>query len=73
MVMQAPLNAVDRKLIDYQDLAICFAYAYKYTTPHGDYVVQVLTLLRQLLGAAVFNNETARVSCISCHRGSDII
>lgn len=61
-----------REPVDYKDPATRFAYVYKYVASHGDYVVRLLTLTRESLGK-VFNNETARVTCIGGGPGSDIL
>jgi hypothetical protein len=67
------LDASDRKPINYKDPAIRFAYVYKYVAAHGDYIVQVLRILRDNLSGKVFASSTARVSCIGGGPGSDII
>ena len=58
--------------MDYKDPATRFAYVYKYVASHGDYVVRLLTIARQELGT-VFNDKTARVTCIGGGPGSDIL
>lgn len=62
----------EREPVDYKDPATRFAYVYKYVASHGDYVVRLLTITRQELGT-VFNDKTARVTCIGGGPGSDIL
>lgn len=67
------LNHSDRNPVDYRDPATRFAYVYKYVAAHGDYVVQILQILRAANAAALFKNQTLRVSCVGGGPGSDII
>jgi hypothetical protein len=62
----------ERDPVNYQDPATRFAYVYKYVASHGDYVVQILKLVRANLGV-VFKDKRVRVSCIGGGPGSDII
>lgn len=66
------LSDSNRKPVDYKDPATRFAYVYKYVATHGDYVVQLLVLLRAEIGP-IFKNTTGRVSCIGGGPGSDIL
>src|SRR5262249_23346585 len=50
-----------------------FAYAYKYVTAHGDYLVQLMQLLKCHLDNTLFTTKTARVTCVGGGPGSDII
>jgi hypothetical protein len=59
--------------INYKDPATRFAYVYKYTASHGDYVVQLMEILAELLGGKIFQNDLGRVSCIGGGPGSDVI
>ncbi len=65
------LSNVGRAPIDYRDPATRFAYVYKYVASHGDYVVQILSILS--IQGRVFQHETARVSCIGGGPGSDVL
>ncbi|GAA0742085.1 hypothetical protein LRH25_04915 [Ideonella azotifigens] len=67
------LSSTTRAPIDYKDPAIRFAYVYKYTASHGDYVVQLLAILAQALGGKIFQSDVGRVSCIGGGPGSDVI
>ncbi|MGJ7524568.1 hypothetical protein [Variovorax sp. GB1P17] len=58
--------------ISYRDPATRFAYVYRYVATHGDYLVQLLTLLRSHAGK-VFQTESARLTCIGGGPGSDVI
>jgi hypothetical protein len=66
------LNINGRESIDYKDPATRFAYVYKYVAAHGDYLVQILQLLRGRY-AKIFESERIRVSCAGGGPGSDII
>ncbi|MCW5624139.1 MAG: hypothetical protein KIT73_05410 [Burkholderiales bacterium] len=61
-----------RNPLNYKDPATRFAYVYKYVASHGDYIVQLLRIVREELGA-VFKDKTARVTCIGGGPGSDIL
>ena len=63
------LNDMSRIPINYKDPATRFAYVYKYTASHGDYVVQAL----QSIPGSVFPSSNARLSCIGGGPGSDIV
>lgn len=67
------LNKSNREPVDYSDPATRFAYVYKYVAAHGDYVVQVLKLLKDKRGGSIFSSENLRVTCIGGGPGSDII
>lgn len=67
------LSSTARAPINYKDPATRFAYVYKYTASHGDYVVQLLAILAQALGGKIFQNDLGRVSCIGGGPGSDVI
>lgn len=67
------LDLAERKPISYRDPATRFAYVYKYVASHGDYIVQVLELLREKLGGNIFDSANPRVSCVGGGPGSDII
>ncbi len=67
------LNNKKRKPVDYKDPATRFAYVYKYVAAHGDYVVQVMQLLKDKLGGQIFQNQNTRVTCVGGGPGSDII
>ena len=62
-----------RQPIDYRDPATRFAYVYCYVATHGDYIVQALAILRDHLAGNIFQNESARVSCLGGGPGSDIL
>lgn len=63
----------NRVPLDYKDSATRFAYVYKYVAAHGDYLVQVMRLLRDKLASPLFAQSTARVTCVGGGPGSDII
>jgi hypothetical protein len=63
----------NRKPVDYKDPATRFAHVFKYVAAHGDYVVQVLDMLRDKLDGNIFSGENVRVSCVGGGPGSDII
>ena len=67
------LISTARAPIDYKNPAVRFAYVYKYTASHGDYLVQLLEILAQQLGGKIFQNDLGRVSCIGGGPGSDVI
>jgi hypothetical protein len=67
------LNLPNRTPVDYSDPATRFAYVYKYTAAHGDYLVQVLEMLRDQLGSQIFAGRSVRISCVGGGPGSDII
>jgi hypothetical protein len=67
------LTSTARTPIDYKNPAVRFAYVYKYTASHGDYVVRLLEILAQQLGGKIFQNDPGRVSCIGGGPGSDVI
>jgi hypothetical protein len=67
------LSSSARAPIDYKDPATRFAYVYKYTASHGDYVVRLLEILAQELGGKIFQGDLGRVSCIGGGPGSDVI
>lgn len=67
------LNSPKRKPIDYSDAATRFAYVYRYVAAHGDYIVQVLEMLRNHTGGNVFADDIARISCLGGGPGSDIV
>lgn len=67
------LTSTARTPIDYKNPAVRFAYVYKYTASHGDYVVRLLEILAQQLGGKIFQNDSGRVSCIGGGPGSDVI
>lgn len=67
------LTSTDRKPVDYKNPATRFAYVYKYVASHGDYVAQVLYMLRHELGEPIFGQESIRVTCIGGGPGSDLI
>ena len=67
------LTDPNRKAVKYDDPTTRFAYVYKYTTSHADYIVQILEALRSKLDAPIFNSEIVRVACIGGGPGSDII
>lgn len=67
------LTSTWRTPIDYKNPAVRFAYVYKYTATHGDYVVQLLEILANILGGKIFPNDSGRVSCIGGGPGSDVI
>ncbi|NYG31221.1 hypothetical protein HZU83_00735 [Sphaerotilus montanus] len=67
------LSSNDREPVNYKDPATRFAYVYKYVASHGDYVVQVLEVLRQKLEGRIFKTDSIRVSCVGGGPGSDII
>jgi len=71
-VSYGQLSSQGRAPIDYKDPATRFAYVYKYVASHGDYVVKLLAMLSQKMGK-VFQNETARISCIGGGPGSDVL
>ena len=63
-----------RQPIDYGDPATRLAYVHSYVATHGDYMIQVLDLLRQALDVErLFEGDTLRVSCIGGGPGSDIL
>lgn len=66
------LTNENREPVDYKDPATRFAYVYKYVAAHGDYVVQLLKIVRQKMGT-VFADKTVRVSCVGGGPGSDIL
>lgn len=59
--------------MNYKDPATRFAYVYKYVASHGDYVVQVLEILRNYLESPIFSTDSIRVTCVGGGPGSDII
>lgn len=67
------LSSTARAPINYKDPATRFAYVYKYTASHGDYVVKLLEILARALGGKIFRNDLGRVSCIGGGPGSDVI
>lgn len=67
------LTSTGRTPIDYKNSAVRFAYVYKYTASHGDYVVRLLEILAQALGGKIFQGAQGRVSCIGGGPGSDVI
>src|SRR5580704_13297801 len=67
------LNKEEREAIDYKDPATRFAYVYKYVASHGDYIVQLMEMLRAKLEGNIFDRETVRISCVGGGPGSDII
>ena len=67
------LGSEDRDPIDYKDPAIRFAYVYKYTASHGDYVVQALEAARKAQKGDLFKSDSLRLSCIGGGPGSDVI
>lgn len=66
------LNNMSRQPIDYKDPATRFAYVYKYTASHGDYLVQALQSVSPSIGN-IFSSTSARISCIGGGPGSDIV
>lgn len=66
------LNSMSRVPIDYRDPATRFAYVYKYTAAHGDYLVQALQTFRDVAGP-IFTNPASRLTCIGGGPGSDIV
>ena len=67
------LGSDDRNPIDYEDPATRFAYVFKYTASHGDYVVQTLQAARRALKGDLFEGESLRLSCVGGGPGSDVI
>jgi hypothetical protein len=67
------LSSASRTAIDYKDAAVRFAYVYKYTASHGDYIVQILERLAPKCGGKIFQSDSARVSCLGGGPGSDVI
>jgi hypothetical protein len=67
------LNADGRNPINYEDPATRFAYVYKYTATHGDYLVQILEQYRNKHETNVFRSESVKVSCVGGGPGSDIV
>jgi len=67
------LGRQEREPINYQDPATRFAYVFKYTASHGDYVVQTLQKAGRAVGGTLFNAETLRLSCVGGGPGSDVI
>ena len=67
------LGKEDREPIDYRNPATRFAYVYKYTAAHGDYVVQALEAARNEVGSNLFTGEALRLSCIGGGPGSDVV
>lgn len=59
--------------INYGDPATRFAYVFRYTAAHGDFVYQILKLLRQPQAGPIFKNENVQVACIGGGPGSDLI
>jgi hypothetical protein len=69
----ANLTKADRPPVDYKNPATRFAYVYKYVATHGDYVVQILELLRDELGTNIFADKKLRLTCVGGGPGSEII
>jgi Putative SAM-dependent methyltransferase len=68
------LTDKNRQPVDYRDPATRFAYVYKYTASHGDYIYQILYNLRGALpDGHIFGVPKPKVSCIGGGPGSDII
>ncbi len=59
--------------IDYRDSATRFAYVFKYTASHGDYVVQMLEAARRAHKRNLFDADSVRLSCVGGGPGSDVI
>ena len=59
--------------INYRDSATRFAYVFKYTASHGDYVVQMLEAARKPNNKNLFTTDSMRLSCIGGGPGSDVI
>ena len=67
------LGSDERDPIDYKDPATRFAYVFKYTASHGDYMVQTLQAARTALKGNLFKGEALRLSCVGGGPGSDVI
>ncbi len=67
------LGSNERDPINYEDPATRFAYVFKYTASHGDYVVQTLQAARQAQKSDLFEGDSLRLSCIGGGPGSDVI
>lgn len=67
------LSKVGGTGINYEDPATRFAYVFRYTAAHGDFVYQILKRLRQPRGGAIFKQERVQVACIGGGPGSDLI
>jgi hypothetical protein len=63
----------NRESIDYRDPATRFAYVYKYVTAHGEYLAQILKMIRKETGRNIFKGDTLRLSCVGGGPGSDVI
>jgi hypothetical protein len=59
--------------INYEDPATRFAYVFRYAAAHGDFVYQILKLLRNNRRGAIFAQEKVQVACIGGGPGSDLI
>lgn len=65
------LMAVNRTPIDYSNPATRFAYIYKYTIAHADYVMQMIRKFDTLNN--IFAGGSATVSCLGGGPGSDLL
>jgi len=59
--------------IQYADPATRFAYVFRYVASHGDFVNQILRLLRAQIQRPVFHAPHAQIACLGGGPGSDLI
>jgi hypothetical protein len=67
------LRNANRDLIDYSDLATQAAYVFRYVLGHADFIYDFLRLIREKLGAPIFDDEEIWVTSVGGGPGSELL